>query len=244
MRRVESLKVREAAHCTALQFTAPDAVKNVERDRRRKAIWNGVGNYYAEAPIPERCGYEAWQLGLLVHEHSQYPGAHRTPAAEAGNDVLSHAKGKYGELAFHEWLVRQSVTPTHTPFRNDYTRKVLDDDFVVNGLRLEIKTKMRKVSSPFPPPVHFNVNLGKKEIEDAIHVFIELSSKVKIVDNPAAIIVGWAPPALIADKGVGTWPGKESDNKAFTFKRYDWDLNIRDLLPPAGLIKAIGGARR
>ncbi len=194
---------------------------------------------YLPLPIPEGCGREAWRLGALVHEHSQRPGAHRTPAAEMGNDVLSHAKGKYGELAFHLWLTQQGFEPTHTPFRDDYTRKVPDDDFIVNGARLEIKTKMRKVSSPFPPPAHYNVNLGKKEIEDAIHVFVELSGKVDLADNPAAVIVGWATPALIAAKGQRTWPGKLSDNGAFTFKRHDWDLMISDLLPPASLAEAI-----
>lgn len=101
---------------------------------------------------------------------------------------------------------------------------------------------MRKESSPFPPPTGYNVNLGKKEIEEAIHVFIELSSKVKLTDNPAALIVGLAPPALIAEKGERTWPGKRSENDKFTFQRYDWDLKIRDLLPPSGLIAAITNA--
>jgi hypothetical protein len=132
---------------------------------------------YMPLPIPAGCGKEAWRLGRLVHEHSQQPGAHRTPAAELGNDVLSHAKGKYGELAFQLWLAQQEFTTTHTPFRDDYTRKVPDDDFIVNGIRFEIKTKMRNPRSPFPPPSHYNVNLGKKEIEEAIHVFIEVSSR-------------------------------------------------------------------
>lgn len=194
---------------------------------------------YMPLPIPAGCGKEAWRLGRLVHEHSQQPGAHRTPAAELGNDVLSHAKGKYGELAFQLWLTQQEFTATHTPFRDDYTRKVPDDDFIVNGTRFEIKTKMRNPRSPFPPPSHYNVNLGKKEIEDAIHVFIEVSGQARIIDSPPALIVGWASPALIAAKGQRTWPGKPSDNGAFTFKRYDWDLAIRDLLPPATLVQAI-----
>lgn len=197
---------------------------------------------YLNLPIPQNCGREAWRLGRLVHEHSQLPGAHRTPAAEAGNDILSHAKGKYGELAFHAWLIHQDLVPTHTPFRDDYTRKVAEDDFIVKGVRLEIKTKMRKVSSPFPPPSRYNVNLGKKEIEDAIHVFVELSCKVAITDNPAALILGWAPPALIAEKGEKTWPGKRSENGIFTFQRYDWDLKISDLLPSSGLLTAIKSA--
>jgi hypothetical protein len=83
-------------------------------------------------------------------------------------------------------LIHQDLVPGHTPFRDDYTRKVEEDDFIVNGARLEIKTKMRKESSPFPPPPGYNVNLGKKEIEEAIHVFVELSSKVKLTDNPAS----------------------------------------------------------
>lgn len=42
---------------------------------------------------------------------------------------------------------------------------------------------MRKASSPFSPPACYNVNLGKKEIEDAIHVFVELSGKVVLAND-------------------------------------------------------------
>lgn len=194
---------------------------------------------YEPLPIPPECGHDAWRFAKLVQEHSLRPGAHRTPAAELGNDVLSHAKGKYGELVFQLWLSQQGLTATHTPFRDDYTRKVPDDDFIVNGTRFEIKTKMRKSSSPFPPPGNYNVNLGKKEIEDAIHIFVEMSGQVDIFDNPPAVIVGWASPGLIAEKGQRTWPGKRSDNGAFTFKRHDWDLAIRDLFSPGTLASAI-----
>lgn len=194
---------------------------------------------YITLPTPVGIGAEAYRLGRLVHEHSLRPGSHRTPAAEQGNDVLSHAKGKYGEIAFYEWLKSQGIDPEHTPFRVDYTKKVDDDDFIIGGRRVEIKTKMRKVSSQFPPKLHYNVNLGKKTIEDVIHIFIEVSGKKSLVNDPDAIIVGWAPPELIAERGQETWPGKWSDNGDFTFKRFDWDLAIRELLNPSLLLKAL-----
>lgn len=196
---------------------------------------------YIPLPIVRGQGREAWRLGQLVHDHSQRPGAHRTPAAELGNDVLSHAKGKFGELAFHQWLMSRQFVPTHTPFRDDYTRKVEEDDFIVHGVRVEIKTKMRGTSSPFPPPARYNVNLGKKEIEDALHVFIELSGKVSLKDDPPALIVGWATPDHIAAIGRQIRPGMISDNGAFPFKRHDWDLSISDLFAPMNLLDAIAG---
>lgn len=59
---------------------------------------------YLTLPVSDRDGSEAVRLGNLIHAHSLLPGAHRTPAAEAGKDVLSHVKGKYGELLFSGWL--------------------------------------------------------------------------------------------------------------------------------------------
>ncbi len=194
---------------------------------------------FVPLPIPAGCGHEAWRWGRLVHEHSQRAGAHSTPAAEPGNDVLSHAKGKYGELVFQLWLTQQGFSASHTPFREDYTKKVPEDDFIVNGVRFEIKTKMRGQKSPFPPRLNYNVNLGKKEIENAIHVFIEVSGKTELIEDPEALLVGWAPPQLIAEKGQQTWPGKLSDNGKFTFQRHDWDLAIGDLLPPRDLAPTI-----
>jgi hypothetical protein len=87
---------------------------------------------YINLPAQVGRGAEATRLGRLVHEHSLRPGAHCTPAAEEGNDVLSHIKGKYGELAFYDWLKAQGFEPTHTPFRDDYTEKDSNDDFIVN----------------------------------------------------------------------------------------------------------------
>lgn len=182
-------------------------------------------------------GREAIRYGRMVHKHSLLPGAHRTPAAEEGNDILSHSKGKYGELLFLDWLKRNNFLPSHTPFRDDYSRKVDDDDFIVNGTRIEIKAKMRGESSPFPPPLRYNVNLGKKEIEKAIHVFIEISPRKPLSADPPALILGWALPQHIRQSGVKTWPGKLSDNGRFTFKRYDWDIAIGFLIRPEFLTK-------
>ena len=185
---------------------------------------------FLELPCGSQDGVAAWRLGNLVHLHSQRPGAHNTPSAEHGNEVLSHAKGKYGELAFNNWLVQLDLEINHTPFRDDYTRKEVRDDFIVNGQRLEIKSKMRTEASSFPPKDYYNVNLGKKEIEDVIHVFVEISGRRRLVEGPPALIVGWATPDLIRAKGEETWPGKVSDNGRFTFKRHDWDIAISDLL--------------
>ncbi|MBB5716816.1 hypothetical protein [Sphingomonas aerophila] len=198
---------------------------------------------YMALPSTRLNGVAAWQVGQLVHDHSQLPGAHRTPSAELGNDVLSHAKGKYGELAFFDWLLEIGLTPDHTPFRGDYTKKVAEDDFIVNGHRLEIKSKMRSDASPFPPKATYNVNIGKQEIENALHIFVEISGKRPLEEGPLAIILGWATPALIRARGQRTWPGKVSANGRFTFKRHDWDLAISDLLKPELLVDELRAPR-
>lgn len=190
---------------------------------------------FLELPCSPQDGVTAWRLGNLVHLHSQRLGAHNTPSAEHGNEVISHAKGKYGEIAFYNWLLRLGFDVSHTPFRDNYTEKVMDDDFVVNGQRLEIKSKMRTDASSFPPKPYYNVNLGKREVEEVVHVFVEISGRQRLNNGPPALIVGWATPDLIRAKGEQTWPGKVSANGRFTFKRYDWDIAISDLLDAAAL---------
>ena len=199
--------------------------------------------YHVLNPVPGS-GSTATRYGELVHGHSQLPGAHNTPAAEEGNDVLSHVKGKYGELLFARWLDDNSLKPTHTPFRDDYSRKIDDDDFIVNGIKIEIKTKRRGMDSPFPPPLRYNVNMGRRGLEHDIYVFIEVDPRGLIETDPAARIVGWATPRLIRNVGVETWPGKVSDNGDFTFKRYDWDIEIRHLYKPSLLLQQLRSCPR
>ncbi|MBM6577857.1 hypothetical protein KCP91_15845 [Microvirga sp. SRT01] len=200
------------------------------------------GLVFFELPCHPQDGATAWHLGNLVHIHSQRLGAHNTPSAEHGNEILAHAKGKYGEIAFHNWLITLGLVISHTPFRDDYTQKVGDDDFIVNGHRLEIKSKMRTDASSFPPKPYYNVNLGKKGIEEAIHVFVEISGRDPLDRAPPALIVGWATPDLIRKKGEQTWPGKLSDNGRFTFKRHDWDIAISDLFDPFSLSSILKAA--
>ena len=180
--------------------------------------------------------------GRLVQRHSELPGSHRTPAAEAGNDLLSHVKGKYGELAFMKWLMSEGMLPSHTPFRNDYTRKVVEDDFIVNGIRIEVKAKRRRESSPFPPPANYNVNLGKSGLEASLYVFIEISPKASFEDGPPCLMLGWADQQLIRSVGVRTEPGTRSDAGNFTFKRHDWDIAIGKLREAAGLLVLLRAA--
>lgn len=175
-------------------------------------------------------GEEARRLGELIQAHSQEPGAHKTPAAEEGNDVLSHVKGKYGELLFHIWLIHNGLEPDHIPFRDDYRQKVEQDDFMLGKAHIEIKTKRRGIDTTFPPPTHFNVNMGVRGLNDnLIYVFIEIDPKGEILDNPNAVILGWATSDLIRQHGQETWPGKISANGKFRFRRYDWDIAIRFL---------------
>ena len=194
---------------------------------------------YIKLVVIDRMGADAVRYGNLMYEQSQLPGAHNTPAAEEGNDIISHVKGKYGEILFANWLDNNSLAPTHSPFRDDYTKKVANDDFIVNGLNIEVKTKRRGVSSPFPPQLRYNVNMGRKGLEHDIYVFVEVSPHGEIEANPDALIVGWATPRLIRQAGIETWPGKKSDNGRFTFKRFDWDIEIRHLYKPALLSRQL-----
>lgn len=174
-------------------------------------------------------GAEAARYGNLVYNDSQKEGAHNTPAAEAGNDIVAHTRGKYGELLFAQWLAEHDFIPMHTPFRNDYRRKVDDDDFIVNGLRVEVKAKQR-TASPFPPRLNYNMNMGRRGLEHDVYVFVEIQSGIEIAHAPKALIVGWATPRSMRQFGIETHPGKRSDNvRGWTFKRYDWDIQIRNL---------------
>ncbi|MDB5072341.1 MAG: hypothetical protein JWM87_3452 [Candidatus Eremiobacteraeota bacterium] len=202
----------------------------------QQRLVSSTSDYFPLA-VPDGAGVDAVRYGNMVHEHSQIPGAHNTPAAEEGNDIVSHVKGKYGELLFARWLADKSLTPAHTPFRSDYSRKVDDDDFVVGGVRIEVKAKRRGLNSPFPPALRYNVNMGRRGLEHDVYVFIEVDPRGPIEANPPALIVGWATPRLIQKVGVETWPGKTSDNGDFTFKRYDWDIEIRNLYKPIFLDK-------
>ena len=178
-------------------------------------------------------GKEAVRYGSLIYSDSQKPGAHNTPAAEEGNDIIAHTRGKYGELLFYRWLTEHNFTPTHTPFREDYTKKVEDDDFIVNGVRIEVKAKQR-TKSPFPPYLNYNVNMGRRGLEHDVYVYIEIQSGMDIADNPKATIVGWATPRLVRKFGIERTPGTPSDNiRDWTFKRYDWDIQISTLYKPS-----------
>jgi hypothetical protein len=179
------------------------------------------------------CSIKARHYAQLVHDHSQLPGAHETPAAECGNDFLSHFKGKYGEAVFDNWLATQGWKPTHQPFREDYTRRVDLDDFVVHGVQIDVKTKKRGEASPYPPLVEYNVNLGKATVDAILHIFLELDPRASLDGAPAAVMLGWATKRSIETLGYKTWPGKLSENGRFTFKRHDWDLKIRHLYKPA-----------
>lgn len=213
-----------------------DHVDNMDSSILRTRLVRAKGDF-APLSVVVGMGEDAVRYGNLVYEHSQLPGAHNTPAAEEGNDIISHEKGKYGELLFAKWLDEKSLTATHTPFRNDYSRKVLEDDFIVGGINIEVKTKRRGVDSPFPPALRYNVNMGRKGLEHDIYVFIEVDPKGELKEDPSASIVGWATPPLIRKFGIETWPGKRSDNGKFEFQRYDWDIEIRYLYKPVLLAK-------
>ena len=181
--------------------------------------------------------------GNLVHRHSLLPGAHNTPAAEPQNHVLSHVKGKYGELAFLKWLMNdEGMLPSHTPFRNDYTQKVEQDDFIVNGIQIEVKAK-RRDKSPFPPHEHYNVNLGKSGLEDALYAFIEIDPGGAFEDGPRCLLLGWADSARIRAIGKQLHPGTTSDNGNFSFARHDWDIPINGLYKPKDLIDRLQESR-
>ena len=175
----------------------------------------------------------AEMYGRIVYAHSQREGAHNTPAAEEKNNLLSHIKGKYGEIAFLRWLLIRGFFPSHTPFRNDYTIKNQDDDFIVNGVRVEVKSKRRGSRSPFPPPSHYNVNLGMRTLEKgALYAFIEIGNKGTFEDCREALLLGWATTSRIEAVGRRVTPQSTSDNGNFSFQRYDWDIAIADLFPP------------
>lgn len=190
---------------------------------------------FAALSVYEGIGEEAVRYGNLVYDDSQKVGAHNTPAAEEGNDIVAHTRGKYGELLFARWLAEHEFVPTHAPFRDDYTRKIEDDDFIVNGIRVEVKAKQR-TASPFPPRLNYNMNMGRRGLEHDVYVYVEIQSGVEIASGPKALIVGWATPRSVREFGVETHPGKPSDNvRGWTFKRYDWDIQIRNLYKPSML---------
>lgn len=180
----------------------------------------------------------------MVYDHSQEAGAHNTPSAELGNEVLAHVKGKYGELLIGRWLIHEKLLPSHTPFRNDYSRKVDEDDYIVNGVTIEVKAKQRGSSSPFPPRLSYNVNMGRRGLEHDIYVFVEIDPQKLISEDPDGMILGWATPERVRSVGSEIIPGATSDNGRFTFKRYDWDIRIGALYKAADLPAALTGTRR
>ncbi len=182
----------------------------------------------------------ARDYGRLVHAHSQLEGAHNTPAAEERYNELSQIKGKYGELAFLRWVMSERLFPSHTPFRNDYRRRVDQDDFIINGVQLEVKSKRRGKASTYPPPGHYNANLGLFGLADHLYyVFVEICGDGRFEDGPECLILGWADRALIESKGRPVKPGRESDGANFPFQRHDWDIYVRDLREPATLIELL-----
>ena len=141
---------------------------------------------FAQIPVRSCLGDDAIRLGTMVYDHSQEPGAHNTPAAEEGNDRLSHLKGKYGELVFSEWLSANRLAASHTPFRDNYRVKVFDDDFIINQKRVEIKTKRRGEASAFPPSIKYNVNMGLRDLSHDIYVFVEIDPTGSFEQDHAA----------------------------------------------------------
>lgn len=176
----------------------------------------------------------------LIYQHSQLPGAHNTPAAIKGEDYLSHLKGKYGEVLFYTWLKQQQgLRITHTPFREDYTKKCKWDDFIVNRIQVEVKTKRRSVRSIFPPPMHYNANIGQRSMFDYVYVFVEVDPVGEIINNPTGVITGWADLPLLRERARIIHAGDLSDTGTFRFGKDDWDININDLYSPGSLLERL-----
>lgn len=134
-------------------------------------------------------------------------------------------------------MMSEGLYPSHTPFRNDYRRRVDEDDFIFNGVQLEVKAKRRGEASTYPPRQNYNVNLGLFGLADHLHyIFVEICGAGRFEDGPECLILGWADRALIESRGRPVAPGTTSDGANFPFRRHDWDIYIRDLREPTTLV--------
>jgi hypothetical protein len=179
--------------------------------------------------------------GELLHHHSLLPDSHCTPAADPEHNIRSHIRGKYGELAFLAWALAAGLPPSHTPFRADYTRRCADDDFVIHGRRIEVKTKKRGAASPWPPPEHYGANLGVSGLDNALYVFVEIAPGSCVPGmGPECALLGWADRELIEARGQRVQPGSVSANGNFTYRRHDWHIPIGVLQTVESLAEALG----
>jgi hypothetical protein len=187
-------------------------------------------------PMPAKFFATARRYGELVVSHSELPGSHCTHASNPSFNTLSHIKGKYGELAFLKWCMSSGLVPSHTPFRHDYRQKCPDDDFIVNGHRVEVKAKRRGVRSPFPPLPTFAVHVGKVGLDAGIYVWLEIDPHTPFEDGPACHLIGWGDADLIRAKGQRVAHGSISAGSKFTWQRPDWQVLVADLRPAETLL--------
>jgi hypothetical protein len=202
-------------------------------------------NQYIMLPSKPGMGTEALRYAKLVEAHQLLPDSHYTPSAEPGRDLLSHLIGKYGELLLQEWFITHHIDPIHAPFRDDYRKKVHEDDFVYNRFLIEAKAKRRGDLS-YLPKISWKVNVGVKQLHHDIYIFFEIGRINKneinpeqitdFANDPPAAFVGWATQKLIRERGIEVVPGTHSDNDNHIFKRYDWDILISNLYQPSLLL--------
>lgn len=116
---------------------------------------------------------------------------------------------------------------------------MLDDDFIVNSIRVDVKTKRRNKTKAFPPPLGYKVNMGSFALKHDLYVFVEVEPRRvgPIENDPAAVILGWGTPELVEAVGTKVKPGHKSDGVGFGFgfERYDWDIEIGTLYTPQTL---------
>lgn len=175
-------------------------------------------------------------MAALMREHAS-AGGHSTPSAmglggvagDTRDSLEAYRMGKLAELCFWGLLQERGMERAveHTPFRDDYRVKHPLDDFVVAGVRLDVKGKWRN----HDPRPQWAVNLGTLSFEeDVAYVWIDFNR----AKGEALTLTGWLWGRDIPARGRRVYPGTPAAHN-FRYSVPQWEIGIEKLNPPESL---------
>ncbi len=158
------------------------------------------------------------------------------------DNVENYTDGKIGEYAVWKWFRQQQIPILHTPFRQDYSHLMPQDDFIIRLRDQPIQVEVRHKTRNVLPQPHYE-HCSDRISTQVIYIFTErqrLGSRPQLgheltLNHFAGIVhlIGWIDPVHFRQHARFTPAGTPILNDAgqvnFMTHRDEFNIRICDL---------------